>query len=133
MAKTEKERKTLKVIEYIGDPENDFPSRTEIALDILGYADKSGYYALFSTTEMSKIEEDGLDLRKQNSKRERTIVYSALLKEAKKGNVAACKEYLDRIEGKVVDRKDINLSPGKDEEGNKHKWSVEVTHITKGI
>lgn len=112
MASTEKEKKRIKVIEYIGNPENDFPTRTEIALDVLGYTQKTSYYKLFETSEMADMEEKGLALRKENSKRERSIVYDSLLKEAKKGNVQACKEYLDRTEGKVIDKKEITGRDG---------------------
>lgn len=114
MSLSKKDENRLKVVEYIGDPDNDFPTRTEIALTVLGYAQKTAFYSSFTTAEMAEMEEEGLALRKQNSKRERSIVYTALLKEAKKGNVAACKEYLDRTEGKVIDKKEITGKDGKD-------------------
>lgn len=109
-----KETHKINVIEYIGNPENKFPTRSEIALVVLEYQQVESFYKLFTTAEMSEMEEAGLALRKENSKRERAIVYDALFKEAQKGNVQACKEYLDRVEGKVIDKKQITGADGKD-------------------
>lgn len=114
MASSGKEKRKMQVVEYIGNPENAFPTRTEIALDVLKYTEKTSYYKLFTTKEMAELEEEGLQLRKENSKRERAVVYESLLREAKKGNVQACKEYLDRTEGKVIDKKEITGKDGKD-------------------
>lgn len=111
MAGNTKIKHTDKLLEYIGDSDNDFPTRRVMALEVLGYSQVENMYKLFTKEELSQIEEEGLELRKKRSAPQRSAVYAAMLKEAKAGNVKAMREYLDRTEGKVIDRKEIT---GKD-------------------
>lgn len=110
---TAKERKRLKMIEYIGNPENDFPSRSELALSVLGYKHVESLYRAFTTDELTEIE-----LRMRGTAGKRARVYDALYREAVKGNVQAAKEFLDRTEGKVKDKVE-------------HSGGVEITHEIK--
>lgn len=99
-----KERHRTKLIEFIGNPENDFPDRTEMATSVLGFSQQSTLYRHFSSEELTEIERAGFEIRKGQTAKQRAQVYTALFNQAKKGNVQAAKEYLDRVEGKVADK-----------------------------
>ena len=90
------------IIEYLGDWDNPFPRRTDLHL-IVGIA-QSTMYQEFNPVEMREMEYEGLELRKKNSARPREAVYKAMYQAAKSGDVRAMKEYLNRTEGKVMDR-----------------------------
>jgi hypothetical protein len=102
-----KQRHRINLLKYLGDWENDFPNRTDY-LDILGIK-RTTLYKHFTPTELLEIENEGLEIRKKNSGRQRAEVYSSLFDEAKGGNISAIKEFFDRTEGKVKDTLDLNV------------------------
>ena len=93
---------TEKLLNYLSDPDNEFLSRGQLSVDVLGYKQTQTIYKRFTLEELIKIEEEAQEERKRRTARPRAEVYTALLKLAKEGNVIAIKEYLDRTEGKVV-------------------------------
>ena len=95
-----------KILEYLSDPENEFLTRSEISVTVLGYKQVRTIYKQFSPIELSEIEAQAFEERKRRSVRRRSKIYEALYNEAVDGNVQAAKEYLDRTEGKVLDRKE---------------------------
>lgn len=99
---TAKERHRLKILGYIANWDNDFPSRTKMA-EICGIK-KDCLRKHFSLDEYAEIENTGLEMRKKNSAVPRADVYAAMLVSAKNGVVPAQKEFLDRTEGKVFDK-----------------------------
>ena len=109
---TAKERYRLKILEYISNWTNDFPSRTEMAV-VCGVT-KDTLRKHFTVDEYAEIENTGLELRKKNSAIPRAAVYKAMLKGAKDGAVPAQKEFLDRTEGKVVERHEHTGKDGKE-------------------
>ena len=100
-------RHRLTLIEYLGNPENDFLIRADMArlLDISGQV----FYAHFSPVDLDAIEAEAFEIRKARTTRQRVVVYEALYNQAVKGNVKAIKEFLDRVEGKVIDKKEVTL------------------------
>ncbi len=104
-----KEKHKKKLLEYLGDPENEFVNRFRMFTDILKISGKT-FYRHFPPHEIQQIENEAYDLRKKNSTRQRGEVLFSLYKEAKSGNVPAAKEFLDRTEGKVPDKVDANLN-----------------------
>ena len=110
MALSAKERYKAKIIEYIGNPENDFPSRTDIAITVLGFAKYQSLYNNYTAAELDEIEREAFEVRKARTVKQRAEIYTALHREAKAGNVQAAKEFLDRTEGKVRDKVDVNHS-----------------------
>ena len=111
---TSKDRHALKLIEYIGDWDNDFPSRVAMA-EICGVKPDT-LRKHFTLEEYAEIEDKGLELRKKNSAKQRGEVYKSMLESAKDGVVPAQKEFLDRTEGKIpdkikhgIDASDLNL------------------------
>ena len=102
-----KEKHKINLLKYLGNWENDFPTRTEMA-GILRLK-KHTLWKHFSPAELQEIENEGLELRKKNTARPRAEVYQSLLDEAKGGNISAIKEFFDRTEGKVKDTLDLNV------------------------
>lgn len=103
-----KERHIVNMVKYLGNPEKDWPTRVELALEVCKYKDANSIYKTFTPEELSEIEKKGLALRKEQTSGQRAIVYQSLFNEARKGNVQAAKEFLDRTEGKVKDNIDLN-------------------------
>lgn len=93
-----------KILEYLSDPENDFLTRSEISITVLGYKQIRSIYKQFSPVELSEIEAQAFEERKRKSVRRRCKVYDSLYNEAIGGNVQAAKEFLDRTEGKVKEK-----------------------------
>lgn len=96
------------MVQYISDPDNIFPTRSVLAVTVLGYKHTVTLYKLFSPDELTEIETEGLELRKKRTARQRADVYDALFKEAASGNIQAIKEFLDRTEGKVKDKVEVD-------------------------
>ena len=109
-----KTKHTRHILEYISDPENEFPTRTAMATEILNFSDQSYLYKIFSSQELTDIEEKGMEERKKRSSPQRAQVYNALLKAAKNGNTQAIKEFLDRTEGKVKEKMELTGKDGAD-------------------
>lgn len=99
---TAKDRHRIRIIEYISDWDNAFPSRTEMSEICEVTPDTLRKH--FTVDEFTEIEDAGLELRKKKSARQRGEVYEAILSSAKDGVVPAQKEFLDRTEGKIADK-----------------------------
>jgi hypothetical protein len=104
---TAKERHRKKMLEFWGNPENDFVNRVTMHTEVLGLTAQT-FYRHFTPFEIQDIENEAYDTRKKNSTRQRGEVIQALYEEGKTGNVPAAKEFLDRTEGKVPDKLDAN-------------------------
>ena len=95
------ERNRQKIIDFISDPENDFPTRSEMALIICNYKDIASLYKIHTKEELSEIEADGLAARRKRYTSLLSEVDKAMITEAKMGNHAAAKLIYERIEGAV--------------------------------
>lgn len=121
MGITAKEKARVKLLEYLGNPEHDFPSRAFMSNEILGYQHPNQVNILFTALELQEIEYEALEIRKKNSAKIIGKAYKALEKQFDK-SVPAIIEYLNRMEGKVSDRvkldADVNakISPLTDDE-----------------
>ena len=102
-----KERHKNKIIEYIANPENRFPTRTKLAevCDISEQALRKH----FSTAMPSEIEAEGLELRRRCYIGESAKVDKGLIEKAAGGDSAACKLYYQKFEG-WNEKKKIDLS-----------------------
>ena len=99
-----KERNKRKLLEYLGNPENEFLGRNAYAVAVLGYKQPVSMYKKLSPAELDEIEAEAFEIRKKRCAKQRSHVYAKLYQEAQNGNVAAAKEFLDRVEGKVTDK-----------------------------
>lgn len=86
------------IIDFLGNPENEFLTRESMASDLLQIA-KSTLYKLFSLDELQQIEIDGLALRRSKYSRQLVDVDKGMLKAAKKGKAEAAKLSYQRFEG----------------------------------
>jgi len=104
---TAKEIHKRRLLEYLSDWNHSFPNRICMA-EILGIKLVTLKFH-FSGAELAEIENEGLELRKQRSGIPRSKIYDSMQKEAEGGNVSAQKEFLDRTEGKVMDRLQVGM------------------------
>lgn len=95
---TTKEKNRLKIIEYIGDPNKEFPDRSFISLSVCGYKDVSSLYKLFTVDELAEIEKEGLDLRRKKYSPELARADMGLLKRASLGDPQAAKLCYQKFE-----------------------------------
>ncbi len=109
---TAKEKHRKRLLEYLGNPENDFLNRSAMASEILKLSAKT-FYRHFAPHEIQEIELAAYEERKKNSARQRGIILNSLYTEGKGGNVPAAKEFLDRTEGKVPDKLDATVTKRK--------------------
>ena len=97
-----KDKHRAQLLKYMSDWDNPFPNRTQMAI-VLGIKLVTLNFH-FSPDDLNEILNEGLELRKKNSSIPRSEIYEALQKAGKEGNVQASKEFLERTEGKVVDK-----------------------------
>ena len=102
-----KDKHRQRLLSYLMDWDNPFPNKNEMAA-ILGLKQRTLYFH-FTPFELNEILSDGLELRKKHSAIPRSEVYMAMRKAAGDGAVPAQKEFLDRTEGKVIDRLQVGM------------------------
>ena len=100
---TAKERHRKLMLEHWGDPANTFCSRIDMHNNVLRIT-QATFYAHFTPLEITEIENEAAIERRKKYARERSNIIDTLYKEGKAGNVQAIKEFLDRVEGKVVEK-----------------------------
>jgi dGTP triphosphohydrolase len=127
---TAKDRHKEKILRFLGDPENDYPPRQEYA-KLLGITVQT-FYHHFSPAELIEIEAEAYEARKARSAKQRSHVLKNLYERAigyshpdiyigsYQGEIikadiikhyppdpVSAREFLDRTEGKVIERKQI--------------------------
>lgn len=109
---TTKDRHRAKLIEYCGNPENDFPNRSAMSTMVLGFKDIGSMYRHFSPDELCEIEREALDIRRTKYNPEIAKVDKALFKKAASGDTPAAKLIYQRFE--CWSEKQIREHTGKD-------------------
>lgn len=109
---TAKERHTLKLLEYLENPENKWLNRTELAKQVLGIG-QDAMYRHFTGEEITEIESQALERRRQRYKPMLSEVDKRMIERAKQGDTRAAKLVYERFEG-LIDQKHV-ISTGKDE------------------
>jgi hypothetical protein len=107
-----KEKHRQKMLSYWGDPEKEFIPRGKMCSDVLKLS-RFTFYHHFRPAEVSEIENEAIEMRKAASSSQRAVLYKSLYDAGVAGDVKAIKEFLDRTEGKVIDRKEITGEGGK--------------------
>ena len=123
-----KELHKKRLLAYLEDWDNPFPNRTEMA-KILGVKLVTLYYH-FTPAEINEILNEGLELRKKNSAIPRAKIYESMQKVGSEGVVPAQKEFLDRTEGKVVDKHEHT---GKDGGPIQTQTLMDLTGLQKAM
>lgn len=125
MSITAKEKAADKILNYLSDPDNNFISRAELSIDVLGYKNGNQVNCIFTSEELAEIENKALEIRKKGTAKKRSTLLDKLYDFAIDGDVQAAKEYLNRTEGKVKESVDVQ-----------HKRVMtkqELTEITEGL
>lgn len=112
-----------KLINYLGNPANEWPTRVFMNDVILGYTKSKQYiYKIFTTDELYEIDQEALALRRKKYQPEIAKIDQALIKTAQKGDTAAAKLCYQRFEDwSEKQRKELTGKDGKDLD-----WRVEV-------
>lgn len=98
-APTAKVQHRVKLVEYLADPDNDWPNRGEMSQKVLGLNSPSAIYQYFTSDVISEIEFEALELRRKRYARYSSIADKALVGAMAKGDPAALKLFYQRLEG----------------------------------
>jgi len=96
--KPTKKRNRIKLIEYIGNPENDFPNRAGMSQIVLGYKSPCNLYDHFTTDELIEIENEALEIRRTRYASWLSRVDIGQLKRAAEGGAKSAKLMYQRFE-----------------------------------
>ena len=107
-----KERHKLKLLEYLGNPENDFVNRVTQATVVLGFANVTQLYNTFTPDELSEIEAEALAIRRKKYSPHIASIDRAMIREANNGNDRAAKLCYQRFED-WGERKEMSGPGGK--------------------
>ena len=125
---TAKDRARIKIIEFIGNPENEFPNRRQMANFACGYKDPHYLYKVFTVDELAQIEKEGLEIRRSKYTRFIAYIDSAVFKAASGGDVQAAKLAYQKFEGWVEKKK----HEFPDEEGNPQRiGTTQILNISE--
>lgn len=98
MAVPAKQKHRSKLLEYMSDPNNDFPTREQMSLEILGFAQRQTINKVFSVEELHEIEQEALENRRRKYASILAKVDSALLERAQQGDPQAIKLVYQKFE-----------------------------------
>ncbi len=95
---TVKEKARVKLVEYLGNPNNDFRGRAFLSTHVLGYKNEHQIHRLFSGDEIHEIEREALEIRRKKYAFRLSRIDIALLNQATAGDVPAIKLSYQRFE-----------------------------------
>lgn len=93
-----KERHKAVLLEYLSNPDNKPVNRKALSIDVLGFADGTVLYQVFSPEEIRDIEHEALELRRKCYASRLAKVDDGLLKKAMEGDPSAAKLAFQRYE-----------------------------------
>lgn len=93
-----KARHKAKILEYLSNPDNKPLNRTGLSTNVLGFADCSVLYQVFTPEEIRDIEHEALELRRKCYAAKLAQVDDGLLKKAIAGDPTAAKLAFQRYE-----------------------------------
>ncbi len=100
-----------KMLNFLSDPENDIPSRTTIACDVLKMKYSTHLYRYFSCAELNEILDEALGVRRKRYAADLARVDRGLLDRAISGDPAAAKLVYQRFENwEPSERKRVDVS-----------------------
>lgn len=94
-----KDQHKLKALEFLANPDNDFPTRVVLATEVLGLANSQSLYNIFTVDELHDLEREALELRRTKYASALAQVDAAMLTAAKGGDSKAAKLVYQRLEG----------------------------------
>ena len=109
-----------KLLDYLGNPANEWPTRVFMNDHVLGYIKSAQYiYKIFTLAELHEIEVEALALRRQKYSGGICAADRALFKAALGGDVAAIKLCYQRFED-WGEKKDVSIKTPD------MTWTVEI-------
>lgn len=99
MAVKKKEKHRAKLLEYLSDPNNDFPTREIMSKQILGFKHRQQINHAFTPDELHEIEQEALQIRRRKYASIIAKVDNALMERAQQGDPQAIKLVYQRFEG----------------------------------
>ena len=116
-----KEANRLKLLDHLGNPANEWPTRVFMNDFVLGYIKSKQYiYKIFTLEELQDIEIEALAMRRTKYSGGIAAADRALFKAALDGDVAAIKLCYQRFED-WGERKELTGKDGKD-----IAWTTEI-------
>ena len=94
---TAKDKHKANILRYLGNPENDIPSRTVLAA-IIGIS-RDTLYKTFTVKEMSEIEHEALAMRREQYAMRLAKIDAAVMRIAELGDAQCAKLAYQRLEG----------------------------------
>lgn len=94
-----KDRHKAKLLEYLGNPDNNFLSKGKLSTEVLGFAKEQGIHNVFTAAELEDIEREALEIRRTKYAKFIAAADKGLLERAKKGDPTAVKLVYQRFEG----------------------------------
>lgn len=96
------------MLEYCGNPDNEYPNREGLAVLVMGYANKSSMYSMFTPDELSELDRQALEIRRKKYAPHLSEIDRALIAQAKTGDSRACELAYKRFEGWTPTERRIN-------------------------
>lgn len=93
-----KERHRGKLLQYLGNPENEVPARCLFSTEILGLSNGEYIYQVFTPDELAEIEREALEIRRKKYATLLSNVDRALYNQCLKGDPQAIKLFYQRFE-----------------------------------
>ena len=94
-----KEKNKGRLLEYMGNPDHEFPTKKEMAVNVLKYKHVQSLYQCFTKEEILEIEREALRERRKRYSKDLADIDRAIIQEAKSGNERAAKLVYQRLEG----------------------------------
>ena len=116
MAISAKEKAKDMLLNYLGNPDNNFEKRAYLSTHVLGYKNENQINKIFTPNEMTEIEKEALEIRRKKYSSHISEVDRALLTRAKKGDARAAKLVYQRFEG------------WSEKQIREHEGSITLTH-----
>ncbi|BEQ16027.1 hypothetical protein [Desulfoferula mesophila] len=98
MSKPAKQAHEENILEYLTNPDNEWPTRQDLATKVLGIS-QGMLYQHFTGAELDQLEAEALNLRRSQIARYSVKVDRALYDKAVEGDVSAMKLWYQRMEG----------------------------------
>jgi len=96
---TSKDRHRIKLLEFLANPSNEWPNRSTLSKEVLGFKTVQQIHVTFTAAELDEIEQEALEIRRKKYASALSRVDSGLLKRAADGDPAAAKLVYQRFEG----------------------------------
>lgn len=96
---TSKDKKELKLLEFLENTTEDWPDRQTLGQEVLGYKNGQSIWNVFTAEDLDRIEQNALERRRAKFARFSAVIDQSLIEKALGGDTAAMKLYYQRFEG----------------------------------